>query len=179
MTTTLDTTVHTSGRTAGAAGLLLTALGVFAAFGPDAGGIWFALAAVAILLFVGGITGLRKAVADVTTARRALAVVAVTMTLFGLSHLYAIVDPDRATPLFSALMVLSAVGLIVAGVAILRARIWSGPGRFLPLLCGVWPLATIPVGAAVGDVPHFLAIALWGVSWIGLSRLLLTTPVRA
>jgi hypothetical protein len=41
------------------------------------------------------------------------------------------------------------------------------------LITGLWPLA-IPIGLALGDVPHFVAIALWGACWTALGRLLLT-----
>jgi hypothetical protein len=93
------------------------------------------------------------------------------MTLFALAHFFAVVDQDRAIPFFSACMRLSALGLIVAGIAILRARLWSAPARVLPLLTGLWPL-TIPIGLALGDIPHFVAIALWGVCWTTLGALL-------
>jgi hypothetical protein len=158
---------------------MLIGLGVVAAVRPDdIGSLWFAITAVALLLVAGGIAGLRQAVSDVTTARKALTATTVTMVLFALAHGYAVVDEDRALPIFSALMVLAAIGLIVAGVAILRARVWSGPRRLLPLVCGVWPLATIPAGAAIGDLPHFLAIAGWGLCWLALGRVLLGTGVR-
>jgi hypothetical protein len=178
-TTALESTVRTSGWSAGAGGLTITALGVFGALRPDdVGGLWFAITAVAVLLVVGGLFGLRQAVADVQAARRALAATIVTMVLFALAHLYAVIDADRAIPIFSLFMVLSSAGLIVAGVGVLRARVWSGARRFLPLVCGIWPLATIPAGAAIADVPHFLAIAGWGLCWLAVGRVLLGTGVR-
>ena len=82
-------------------------------------------------------------------ARPALAVAGVGMALFALAHVYTLVDVDTAILLFSVFLVVTAVALIVAGIAL--ARTWRGPGRFVPLLCGVWPLATIPAGAALGD----------------------------
>jgi hypothetical protein len=36
---------------------------------------------------------------------------------------------------------------------------------------GVWPLATIPAGAALGDLPHFGAIAVWGLCWVAFGVL--------
>jgi hypothetical protein len=178
-TTLLEAPVRTAGWITGAGGLTITALGLVGTAWPESvGGVWFAVTAVAIGLLTVGVGGLRRTVADVTVARRALAATAVTMVLFGLAHLYAVADADRAIPFFSGFMVLSAIGLIVAGAAILRSRIWSGNRRFLPLLTGIWPLATIPAGAAIGDVPHFLAIAVWGICWLALARVLLGTGVR-
>jgi hypothetical protein len=89
--------------------------------------------------------------------------------LFALAHVYTLVDVDTAILLFSVVLVVAAVALIVAGIAL--ARTWRGPGRFVPLLCGVWPLATIPAGAALGDLPHFGAIAVWGLCWVAFGAL--------
>ena len=41
----------------------------------------------------------------------------------------------------------------------------------MPLLCGVWPLL-VPVGAPLGDVPHFSAILGWGLCWVALGLVL-------
>lgn len=90
------------------------------------------------------------------------------LTLFGLAHFYALADVETAITLFSVFMVAGSLAVIVAGVALARAGIWSGAQRFVPLLCGVRPVVTIPVGAALGDLPHFLAIAVWGACWMAL-----------
>ncbi len=36
----------------------------------------------------------------------------------------------------------------------------------------VWPIVTIPMGSALGDVPHFLAITIWGICWVALGLVL-------
>jgi hypothetical protein len=41
----------------------------------------------------------------------------------------------------------------------------------------VSPILTIPAGAALGDIPHFLAIAVWGLCWIALG-VSLSQPAR-
>lgn len=105
-------------------------------------------------------------------ARPALAVAGAGMALFALAHVYTLVDADTAILLFSVFLVVLALGMVVAGVAL--ARVWCGPARFVPLLCGVWPLATIPAGAAIGDLPHFGAIAVWGLCWVAFGVLALT-----
>lgn len=152
------------------AGLALCCLGLAAAFRPslaDDGDWWLPSAGAAILLFLGAILGLRAVVADVPLARRALGAAAVLFTLFGIAHFYALVDQDTALLIFSILMVLASVAMIVAGVAVARVRAWTGPARFVPLAVGVWPILTVPAGAAIGDVPHFLAITVWGALWVG------------
>jgi len=156
-----------------AGGLGIVAAGVVAAVDADvADSAWFGFAGAMALLAATGVLGLRRVVSAVPIARRALTCVTVTMTLFALAHFYAVADVDKAIPFFSVFMLLSALGLIVAGTAILRTRRWDGGLRWLPLVTGLVPL-TVPIGLALGDVPHFLAIALWGLCWTGLGRLLL------
>jgi hypothetical protein len=144
-------------------GLMIAVLGAVAALAPAAtdGVWWFLTAAVAALLLTVAILALRARVAGV--ARPALAVAGAGMALFALAHVYTLVDADTAILLFSVFLVVPALGMVVAGIAL--ARVWRGPARFVPLLCGVWPLATIPAGAAIGDLPHFGAIAVWGLCW--------------
>ena len=138
-------------------GLGIAVLGAIAALAPAAtdGVWWFLTAAVAALLLTVAILALRARVTGV--ARPALA------------HVYTLVDADTAILLFSVFLVVLALGMIVAGIAL--ARVWRGPARFVPLLCGVWPLATIPAGAAIGDLPHFGAIAVWGLCWVAFGAL--------
>jgi hypothetical protein len=179
-TTTVGTPLPTiGGWSAAIGGLALTVLGIVAAVKPGvAAAPWFAIAGVAAFLLAIGLAGMRAAVKDVRTAYRALTFSTITMTLFALAHFYAVVDEDKAIPFFSAFLLLSAIGLTVAGAAVLRARIWPDRRRFALLATGIWPALTIPAGAALGDVPHFTAIAVWGLLWTTLGAILLNTGVR-
>lgn len=166
-----------AGFTAVTGGLAVIGLGIAAAIEPDsAGATWFVIAGVAAGLLVAAVLGLRNVVDGVRAARIALSVTAPALALFGIAHFYALVDEDTAILLFSVFMVVASLGLIVAGVAIIRADVWHGARRFLPLLCGLWPVATIPAGAAIGDLPHFLAVACWGACWTALGLALLAVP---
>jgi hypothetical protein len=161
-------------------GLTIAGLGLVATVRPDSTGpVWFVLAGVAAELLALGLLGLRSAVAGIRLARVATAVSAAAMALFGLAHFYVLVDEDTAVGLFSAFMIVAAAGLVVTGVAVARADRWPGARRFAPLVTGVWPLATIPAGAALGDVPHFLAVAGWGLCWVALGLVLLGTRTAA
>jgi hypothetical protein len=155
--------------TAAAGGVIIAILGVVALIAPAVlnGHAWFLAASVGAALLTAAILALRADLHGVPLARPALAVAAVGMALFALAHLYTLIDVDTAILLFSIFMVVTAVSLIVAGVAVAKAA--HGPARFLTLLCGVWPLATIPAGAALGDIPHFTAITIWGLCWIALA----------
>ena len=62
---------------------------------------------------------------------------------------------------------LTAIGLTLYGVAVLRAGRLVRPAAFAPLFAGIYPFAVMfPVVAATGE-PSALAIAFWGVP-IGL-----------
>jgi hypothetical protein len=150
-------------------GLVITVLGAVAVFAPAAndGLWWFLTAAAGAALLCVAILGLRSRVDGL--ARHALTVAAVGMALFALAHVYTLVDVDTAILLFSVFLVVLALGVVVAGVAL--ALVWRGPARFVPLLCGGWPLATIPLGAALDDLPHFGAITVWGLCWVAFGVL--------
>jgi hypothetical protein len=183
MTDTLAPTrtdVRPYGIAAALGGAVVTVLGIVGAPSPDAvGAAWFATVVPAALLFAAGLLGLRRFAGDrgasgVVTG--ALAVSAIATTLFAPAHAYALVDADTAILLFSVVMVILAGSLVVAAIAMFRAP--AGLPRWATLVAGVWPLATIPAGAALGDLPHFDAIAVWGLTWIALGATLIRAPRR-
>lgn len=162
-----DTATRPLAAAAAFGGLIITVLGAAAAISPDiVGDVWFATAGVAALLLAAGVFAARRAVDRSRVSRIALGVGAGALALFALAHFYAVADEDGGVALFSVFMVLSAVSLIVAGAAALKTRAGTPLQRTAVLVAGIWPIATIPAGAAIGDVPHFLAIAVWGVCWV-------------
>jgi hypothetical protein len=176
----LDVPARPAGVAAIAGGLLMIVIGVAAAIDADiAGPGWFIVAGIAAGLLVVAVLGLRTVADGVRGTRAALTVAATALALFGLAHFFALLDADTAILLFSVFMVLASACLVVAGIVVARAAHWPGMRRFVPLLCGVWPLATIPAGAAIGDLPHFLAIAGWGGCWTALGVVLLTAVATA
>lgn len=173
MTDTLtrpSSSVRASGVAAAVGGAVVAVLGIVGAVSPDlVGAAWFATVVPAALLFAAGLLGLRRLAADLGASglvTGALAVAAVGSVCFALAHAYALVDEDTAILLFSVFMVVIALGLVVAAVGMFRGP--AGLPRWATLVAGVWPLATIPAGAAIGDLPHFGAIAVWGVTWVVL-----------
>ena len=75
--------------------------------------------------------------------------------------------------LYSVASLAMMVGLILLGIAVLRAGRWGGWHRFIPLACGLHiPLVMGPAFALPGYAANY-AIGLWGVWWLllGVSQL--------
>jgi hypothetical protein len=163
----ITTTDRWTGAAACIGGAALAILGIISAIDSDlVGTVWFIVAALSIWLFAAGVLGLSRSVTTPRVARGALTAAAGALFLFGAAHFYTLVDEDTAILLFSVFMILSAIGLIIAGLSIIRHSAGGGWSTKITLVCGAWPLLTIPVGAALGDIPHFGAIAVWGLTMI-------------
>lgn len=74
--------------------------------------------------------------------------------------------------------VITAVGMTLVGVAVLRARRWEGWRRFTPLVVGLYPFAAMFPFIFISDEPNMLAIALWGVPWLLLGCALYAAKSR-
>lgn len=62
--------------------------------------------------------------------------------------------------------VLTAIGMLLFGIAVVRAHRWNGWHRFAPLLAGIYPfIFMFPILAATGTPPE-ATIALWGIPWL-------------
>jgi hypothetical protein len=60
---------------------------------------------------------------------------------------------------------ITAVGMTLVGIAVLRGRRWGGWQRFTPLIVGVYPFVVMfPIIFIAGE-PSMLAIAGWGLTW--------------
>ncbi|MCO1659441.1 hypothetical protein [Pseudonocardia humida] len=170
-----------AGACATVAGLLQLALGLTAgAFPLATSGFspWMALSAVALLLLVAALGGL--AAAEVAGSGR-LAIVGLAVAIAGvvtdlLAHAIAAIDATRSvSPLFPVGAVGTWAGMVLTGAAVLLARRWAGRGRFLPLACGLYPVAAVLPAYLLGDgLTGHLAQAglglLWALLGVGLSR---------
>jgi hypothetical protein len=120
--------------------------------------------------------------------RGALATTGLVLTTLGQVGLAAaeitnISAPATAAPLYMVGPVLSAVGMIVLGSAVLRTPVWNGAMGALPLLVGLWMLVvTLPTVALTGGPPALLpalALAVWDLLWLGTAVGVLTTVQTA
>ena len=86
--------------------------------------------------------------------------------------------PNLGNTLFAVGPLLTGVGLVTAGIAVVRARRWDGWQRFTPLAVGVYVfVALIPVLIGSGGPPAPAAlwsIAAWDLLWALLALSVLT-----
>ena len=128
-----------------------------------------ALNAVSHLLLIVGVAGLPQSGA---AGRGRLAAAGLWLTLLGLAVLtlaegiWALSGEDAAVPFYSVATLVMMLGLILAGVAVLRAGRWGGWHRYSVLAAGLFiPLILLPAFALPGYAPNY-AIGLWGVCWL-------------
>ena len=81
---------------------------------------------------------------------------------------------------FPPAVVLTAVGMVVGGLAVVRAGRWKGALRFAPLAMGAYPfLAIFPVFAATGERPPDMVVACWGVTMLAIGLAMARTYGRS
>ena len=77
-------------------------------------------------------------------------------------HSSIIVDESILQPVGAPI---SAVGMTLVGIAVLRTGRWGGWQRFTPLLVGVYPFVVMfPFVIFTGE-PNIVAISGWGLPW--------------
>lgn len=86
-------------------------------------------------------------------------------------------DAGASDVVFGLASVTSALGMILAGIMVLRAGRWAGPGRFLPLAIGVYLVAVLtPLLAATPF--GLLGIAGWAALWLLLGLALFSGTAK-
>ena len=71
---------------------------------------------------------------------------------------------------------LTAVGMILLGVAVLRHGLWTGVLRWAPLVVGIYIFVVLLPAFAISGGPNFAAVAGWGVCWAALGAALMRQP---
>jgi hypothetical protein len=88
---------------------------------------------------------------------------------FAIGELVTVVARGPSDMVFQIGSVAMLVGMVMAGVGVLRARRWTGPGRFLPLITGLY---VVPLTMVIITTDAALAaLAGYSVLWLllGLS----------
>ncbi len=92
-------------------------------------------------------------------------------------------NPDLGDQVFNVAPMLSAIGMVLAGIAVLHAKRWTGWHRFTPLLTGLWPIVVlipaIIISGAPPASPAVWAIAGWDLTWMLLGLALWTETAVA
>jgi hypothetical protein len=121
-----------------------------------------------VLLIVGVIGLAQSGVAG----RGWLAITGVGLTLLGLAALtiaeviWALAGESSAELFYILGSVASMVGLVLAGIAVLRTGLWTGWRRYIVLATGLYiPLIMFPSFALPGYASNY-AIGIWGICWL-------------
>jgi hypothetical protein len=81
--------------------------------------------------------------------------------------------PAVGEPIFDVAPLLTGIGLVLAGIAVLRGRRWPGAARFTPLVVGLYGLVVLPTAMIVsGGPPAPLAtfvLAGWELCWLAMA----------
>lgn len=81
--------------------------------------------------------------------------------------------------LIGASVPVTGLGLVLAGIAVLRSRRWRGWRAVTPLLVGAYPLLVmLPAFALLGEA-NYIVVAGWGLFWMLLGFALLTSSEPA
>lgn len=127
---------------------------------------------IAYLMLSAGVLGLArsKAAGSGLPARLGLATAGLGWLLSCVAQFVLQVDFDLAgmilLPIATAAL---GLGMIVAGVGVIRAGLWRGWRRGIPLMCGLYPFLVIfPSFAAMAE-PVFLVLSGHGIAWAVLA----------
>ncbi len=77
-------------------------------------------------------------------------------------------EETSAVLLLPAGAALGAIGMLLTGVAVLRARRWAGWHRWTPLLVGGYPFVGMFPVAALTGAPVTLSLIGWALTWLPL-----------
>ena len=134
------------------------------------------LASVIALALSGlaGDSGLAKTGLSLALAGRAVSVLGEIMLL---------IQFDLGKVLLSSVTMVIGLGMVLAGIAVIRESRWQGWGKFTPLLCGLYVFVVLMPAFGASGGPNFLALAGMGLVWsvFGLalaSRNPAKTPVQ-
>jgi hypothetical protein len=120
------------------------------------------------LLLVAGIAGLARSEA---AGRGWLATSGLGLSQLGfavivLAEASWLLTTTATEALFGVRTLVLLLGLILAGIAVVKAGRWQGWHRFTPLACGMFiAVVVLPSFALPGYASHY-AIGIWGVCWL-------------
>lgn len=139
-----------------------------------------------LLVFLGVLGFARSGVAATSrTARAGTALALAGTALFFVAELASLLFSDQRMDdtgpmtvgaMFGGGVLLTAVGLLLAGVATVRAQRWQGWRRFVPLAAGIWSTALVGV-SMTSALPA--GVGIYGLCILALGIALYTQPTPA
>ena len=143
--------------------------------------------AAAHVLVIIGLLGFRRSAlaGDSTAARRGITLAIAGTALLLVGEIASLPMTDEATnstaggivgAVFGLGVLLSAVGLLLAGKATLSARRWQDWRRFTPITAGAWTLALVGIAMTKG-MPT--GVAIYGLCLLALGIALYSRPAVA
>lgn len=130
--------------------------------------------ATQVLLVLGLIVFARQGAPHARFGRSGAWLAVAGAALYGVAHLVSVFVPDAALDDPAAIVVLTcfgvgtvlgAIGLLLAGVALLRHGTWTGWRRFTPVALGVWMVVMLPLQFTAALA---LAVGVYAVAVIAL-----------
>ena len=76
------------------------------------------------------------------------------------------VNEELGGALLGLTALVQGLGLLLAGIAVLRAGRWSGWHRFTPLLCGLYTFVILIPALALSDGYNAWALAGWQIPFL-------------
>lgn len=132
--------------------------------------VWLPVHALVLV----GLLGLRRArvIGESSWGRVGLHLAIAGRVVFLAAEVTAIAVGHGELALFPVAAVSTGIGMLMAGVAVVRARRWQGWRRFAPVGMGAYPfIFMFPILAVTGERPN-LAVSLWGLTFIGIAAAL-------
>ncbi|MGK2965233.1 MAG: hypothetical protein ACSLFM_06465 [Tepidiformaceae bacterium] len=146
--------------------------------GSDAFYLSESLWLVVQLLLLAGFFGLisSNALGRTVFDRVAIGIGLLGHALFVAAEVHSLLSGEISDLLAAAALV-SAVGFLLIGIAVIRGQRWRGWARFIPLLTGIYFFVGMLPFIIVAEEPNMVAIGGWGVVRVALGLTIRTQGV--
>ncbi|MDQ6603515.1 MAG: hypothetical protein M3Z19_12400 [Chloroflexota bacterium] len=136
---------------------------------------------ISYVLLLLGVLGLARsdATGDSRLGKLGLGVALLGRLLFIMVEITLLTPFNSPQTLLGLAAPLTGLGMLLAGIAVVRARRWGGWQRFAPLSCGVYVFVVLLPTFAIARGPNFLALGGWGLCWLLLGVALRDEATRA
>lgn len=177
----------------GMAGAVLWMIGVImqyslGLFGPDSGALWVVHELIAFVALAGMITGFLGLIwggaVESRFGKTAVYLYAISWGLIIIAGLVGLLPQTADSPIFILYPIggmLSDVGALLTGIAVIMAKRWAGWQRFMPLVnfLVIFFGVNLPMFAGANDGPGLIGELVMGVCWLGVALAVYTSQSRA